>query len=121
MKKILSIFIMASFLNLHATWQPIFQYGIAPCQLNIYLLDASGNVVYTYINAQTPIPGPIGCNSLTPPNCAIFNITGGPNFRVNLNSSALVSLPCLGGLNHTFSFSMGTAGPICDSSYYVNY
>lgn len=121
MKKILSLLMMAGIFNLQAHWQPIFQYGIAPCQLNIFLFDASGNLVYTYLNAQTPLPGPFGCSSSTPPNYAIFNVTGGPTFRVNLNSSATVSLPCLGGLTHTFSFSMGTPGPICDTSYYVNY
>ena len=122
MKKIFT-FILSLFtlLNSEASWYPQFQYGIMPCMVGITLYDASGSLVFTFNPAIPPYPPPTSCQNINPPSYAIFNITGVTPFRVDLASSAVVNLPCLGGLNHIFTFTQSTPGPHCDTTYYINY
>lgn len=119
MKKTFALLMMAVVLNLSATWQPIYQYGIMPCDLTIKIYDSSGNILIGPVNGKTPPT--IGCGNYGDPAYVRFEILGGPNFNVNLNSTVTQNLPCLGGLTHAFSFSVGKPGPLCDSTFYINY
>lgn len=122
MKKLFAFFLSTSiFLNSNATWAPQFQYGIMQCMVGVSLYDASGVLVYTFNPAIPPYPPMTPCQTSNPPAYAIFNVTGNPPFRVNLGSSALVNLSCLGGLNHIFTMTVGTPGPVCDTTYYISY
>ncbi len=112
---------MICVLNANATWVPQFQYGIMPCALNIRVLDSSGFILYNYTMANIPSPTPIPCQTKATPVKVEFIISGGPTFSVDVDSSRTVSLPCLGGANHTFTVSMSPGGGSCDTTYYINY
>jgi hypothetical protein len=119
MKKII-VFITAIIIsNLNASWKPNLQYGIMPCDLTIKIYDSSGNILIGPFNGKNP---PIfSCGNPGTPAYVRFEIVGGPNFNVYLDSTSVQSLPCLGNSMHAFTFTKGKPGPICDSTYYINY
>ncbi len=119
-KKIVAILSMIGVLNANATWIPQFQYGISPCMLSIIIYDSSSNILYSVSPATPPYPI-LTCSTGNSPHHVVFNISGGPNFSVDVDSSRTVSLPCLGGANHTFTVSMSPGGGSCDTTYYINY
>ncbi len=121
LKKTIAMISMIGVLNANATWVPQFQYGIMPCNLTINILDSSGNNLFPVPNAQNPPSTPIACQIKAKPARVEFIILGGPTFNVEIDSSYTVSLPCLGGVNHTFTVSMSPSGATCDTTYYINY
>ncbi len=120
MKKALTLLIMFCVSQLNANWEIVYQYGSMPCIINVTIYDTNGNVLFSYNPAPPPYP-PITCFNSNSPAYAIFSSPGISSFRVDVDSVKTVSLPCLGGVNQTFTFSRTTPGSMCDTVYFLNY
>ncbi len=119
MKKYIALLIMTGVFNVNANWEISFQYGSIPCQLAVSIFDAFGNPITSFL---TPPQGTnLNCRNANPPAYAVITILGMAPITIDVDSTTVVSLPCLGGANYTFNFSKSTSSGSCDTTYYLNY
>jgi len=93
-------------------------WGSAPCQVTYEVYDATAttpilsgtNNIITF-----PIPNPPVNNNCFSgiPAYVVFRVLGGPTVTVSINSSTLVSLPCLSGAFYTFAAYFTSNGLGC--------